>query len=67
VYLVVGPGDAGVALASACARGASATVEEDSEVASLVACHELRTGLVRDPDHGRVTAKRLIQLRALGL
>ena len=67
VYLVVGPGDAGVALASACARGASATVEEDSEVASLEACHELRTGLVRDPDHGRVTAKRLIQLRALGL
>ena len=65
VYLVVGPGDEGAALARACAPGASTPVEEGSEVATLEACGRLATGPVSDPSYGPVAPERLVELRRL--
>lgn len=64
-YLVVGPHEAGLALAGACAPGALERIVEGGEVASLYRCAQLRTTPVRDPKLGLVEPEELVALRRL--
>jgi hypothetical protein len=61
-YLVVGPGEEGRALASACADGALEELRT-APVGSFHRCQRLRTEPVQDPTLGLVEPERLVAVR----
>jgi hypothetical protein len=63
-FLVVGPGEEGTALASACAAGALEALVE-SPVGTVYRCDRLRTQPVQDPAGGLVTPARLVAANRL--
>jgi hypothetical protein len=63
-YLVVGHGDEGRALASACAEGALEELR-NAPIGAVHRCIRLRTEPVQDPTLGLVEPERLVALRRL--
>jgi hypothetical protein len=63
-YLVVGPGEDGRALASACAEDALEELRQ-APIGSFQRCQRLRTERVRDATYGLVKPEMLVALRRL--